>query len=552
MYLVENKNYRQGSVLLVVLIIIMVITVLSLGFLSQSDVELACGRNMVLKAQMDYLAESGLEQAKGLILNPQDVEGEYYTGSSGLQLVDGSNDYYNVSVLRDDSDPEDKCNYIIDCNAFQLKNGQQIGQSSFRAKLRLDPCIAFWTEDDTAIWPSVTIHGDVYCHGALNNSGTIDGDVFTDAFSGTGTKSGQQYGINKLSLVWPEIAINGFDDKPGVTYQYGDYTLSENISGMLLVDGNLTIPSGQVLQIIASKNQPALYVTGNLTIDKNADLSIEGLAAIGNRVFINGNANLNVLGGLFAKGALLETACDSSGNDSFAVLHNGALFSGGKYNGSLEFDGSNDYTEVEKENIFDITNQITVSAWIKVKAFNRSFQAVVTKGDSAWRIQRYSNTNRIEFACTGLSLNEYGNIISSSGVNDAGWHHVAGVYDGTTISLYIDGVLDVSASTSGRINTNDFKVMIGENAQEKGRNWNGWIDDVQVYNKGLNSNEIKVIKSGNTVSGLVAHWKFDETAPNVSISAAPSKAAVLLYTDDGDVKKWGQAEGAFYRSIERR
>ncbi|MBA7693960.1 hypothetical protein ES703_102560 [subsurface metagenome] len=72
----DGRN-KRGAALLVVLFIVMAITILSLGFLSRSDVELACGGNMILRTQMDYLAESGLEHAKGLILNPQDVDSEY-------------------------------------------------------------------------------------------------------------------------------------------------------------------------------------------------------------------------------------------------------------------------------------------------------------------------------------------------------------------------------------------------------------------------------------------------------------------------------------------
>jgi type II secretory pathway component PulK len=78
----KNMTGRRGAALLIVLIVIMAITVLSLGFLSRSDVELACGENMVLRTQMDYLAESSLEHAKGLILNPQDISSEYWTGAA--------------------------------------------------------------------------------------------------------------------------------------------------------------------------------------------------------------------------------------------------------------------------------------------------------------------------------------------------------------------------------------------------------------------------------------------------------------------------------------
>lgn len=66
--------------LLVVLFVVMVITITALGFLSKSDVELACGRNMSLRTQMDYTAESGLEHARGLIMSPQDLASEYWSG----------------------------------------------------------------------------------------------------------------------------------------------------------------------------------------------------------------------------------------------------------------------------------------------------------------------------------------------------------------------------------------------------------------------------------------------------------------------------------------
>jgi len=64
----RTKKYRtgrRGAALLVVLFVGMIITILSLGFLSLSNGELASGQNKVIRIQ---LAESGLEHAKGLIL----------------------------------------------------------------------------------------------------------------------------------------------------------------------------------------------------------------------------------------------------------------------------------------------------------------------------------------------------------------------------------------------------------------------------------------------------------------------------------------------------
>src|SRR4030042_5706891 len=187
----RNKKVRPGVALLVVLFIVMAITILSLGFVSKSDVELACGQNMILRTEMDYLAESGLEHARGLILNPQDVSTEFWMGGTGLQLTSGS-DFYDVRVVRD---ANDFCNYIIDCNSYRLQGGDTISRSSVRATLRLDPCIAYWAGSDTTVSSKMAINGDVYCGGTLTNNGTINGDVFAAIpIAGTGITKGQEKG----------------------------------------------------------------------------------------------------------------------------------------------------------------------------------------------------------------------------------------------------------------------------------------------------------------------------------------------------------------------
>jgi len=141
-----NKIKSRGVALLVVLFIVMAITILSLGFLSRSDVELACGENMILRTQMDYLAESGLEHARGLLLNPPDPNAGYWMGDDAQQLYSG-NDYYNVDVnqlpLVDPCDP-DVCDYEIICTAYREKAGERVGESVLKAELHIDPNTAYW------------------------------------------------------------------------------------------------------------------------------------------------------------------------------------------------------------------------------------------------------------------------------------------------------------------------------------------------------------------------------------------------------------------------
>ncbi len=61
------KNHRRGMALLAVLFIVFAITVISMGLLYRSDMALACGQNLCLRNQSDYLAWAGLEHARAYI-----------------------------------------------------------------------------------------------------------------------------------------------------------------------------------------------------------------------------------------------------------------------------------------------------------------------------------------------------------------------------------------------------------------------------------------------------------------------------------------------------
>jgi outer membrane lipoprotein-sorting protein len=188
-------------------------------------------------------------------------------------------------------------------------------------------------------------------------------------------------------------------------------------------------------------------------------------------------------------------AVDSSDKGLDGILVGDTSWVDGIVAGALAFDGDGDYVDVGKDPAFDITQQITVSAWIKVDAFDREFQAIVTKGDSAWRLQRNWKNNTLEFACTGIVVpgNKWGSIHCAVDVNDGRWHHAAGTYNGSQICLYVDGKLDVSSTASGTIKINNQPVYIGENSERPNRFWNGLIDDVRLYSYALTTDEVAAI-----------------------------------------------------------
>jgi hypothetical protein len=74
--------------------------------------------------------------------------------------------------------------------------------------------------------------------------------------------------------------------------------------------------------------------------------------------------------------------------------------------------GTYDYVRVLDSASLDITGPITLEAWIRVTAWDHYWQAIVTKGDSAYRLHRYWNTDGLGFGTSGLSSGDSGGATS--------------------------------------------------------------------------------------------------------------------------------------------
>jgi hypothetical protein len=181
------------------------------------------------------------------------------------------------------------------------------------------------------------------------------------------------------------------------------------------------------------------------------------------------------------------------------------------------FDGNNDYVSVPNEANFDVTGSLTVAVWLKVTAFDATWQAIVTKGDSAWRLSRNGDTNTIHFAIGSGGTIRIAD--SVTGVNDGQWHHVVGVYDGSTAKVYIDGNLDVTVAATGAIATNNHPVELGRNAEQAGREWYGSLYDARVYNRALTAADVAALYS---VDQVVGEWPLDDGAGSTVADLSPN------------------------------
>lgn len=171
----------------------------------------------------------------------------------------------------------------------------------------------------------------------------------------------------------------------------------------------------------------------------------------------------------------------------------------------------------------DLQNGFTAEAWVKLNSANNATiigqHAFIVGG---WRIS-YDNTNGIQFA---LNPNGGGGTtINSTPVtrfNANQWYHVAAVWvPGTSMSLYVNGTLNASSTTSipssfDDAHTQKFRIGGSENGGSIGDPLDGQVDEAKMFNYTRTAKQIVSDMNGghpnvgSPVGSPVAYWKFDE------------------------------------------
>ncbi len=191
------------------------------------------------------------------------------------------------------------------------------------------------------------------------------------------------------------------------------------------------------------------------------------------------------------------------------LLYAAAVANGDWY--ALRFDGVDDYVDCGNNPVFALNDAITLVAWVKTNdTTNGEFNSFITKGDHAYGLK--SNTrDAIEFVIyDGMWVTaEYSVNSSFNGV----WHHLAGVYDGSELKLYIDGEPVATTAHTGTIGSTSDDVYLGGNSETAGHFYEGLIDEVRIWNIARTQEEIQInmyaLFDGNEPN-LVGYWQLDE------------------------------------------
>jgi hypothetical protein len=160
---------------------------------------------------------------------------------------------------------------------------------------------------------------------------------------------------------------------------------------------------------------------------------------------------------------------------------------------AIQLDGINQYVEITGGNPDDLAfagGSVSISAWFKVEAFDKSWQALIAKGEgNSWRVARRGGGTRMAYAGGATDTPDAG-----PNVNDGAWHHLVAITDSTAqnfgTAVYIDGARAAVIADTPSLAANGRRMMIGNNPDSTGRSWHGEIDDVAIWNRVLTELEI--------------------------------------------------------------
>ena len=198
-------------------------------------------------------------------------------------------------------------------------------------------------------------------------------------------------------------------------------------------------------------------------------------------------------------------AHDSAGTNDGA-LNGGPQWTAGKIGGALYFDGVNDYVNCGNDSSLDIRDNITISLWYNSTAWTTKTGGVYVNGliskrdlyipgQTGFDWEIYYN-NYLNGICLWDSAIPTFNIMHIAPATNT-WQHLVVTKNGTTASLYLDGILRATDATSALWDTGD-SVRIGICAidwpPDRGFFF-GAIDDVRIYNRVLSTNEVAQLYS---------------------------------------------------------
>lgn len=217
------------------------------------------------------------------------------------------------------------------------------------------------------------------------------------------------------------------------------------------------------------------------------------------------------------------------------TLVGGAAFSTrGKVGGAVRLDGTSGY--VSTPLTLDTGTTFAVSAWVRLTGTQQD-QPVLAEGDASgdsFSLGYRADLGHWAFSAATATATADATVSAASPQRGV-WTHLAGVYDGDALRLYVDGHADgvvahpAPAAAAGT-------VLVGRDPAAD-LFLAGQVDQVRVFDRAVFPDQLHDLVNADDTAEPVGVWHFDETGGHLAADSAGNQPILLAggasFTADG-------------------
>jgi hypothetical protein len=384
----------------------------------------------------------------------------YFNATDNLVVQDTQNSADNLIVVTTQTFRDTNAWYHV---VLAVDMTQSTGANRVKVYVNGVQVTSFSTATYASQGYSTMINGGLYeSTGACYNPPTsayvvLDGYIAEHNFIDGGQLQPTLFGQFDTNNTWVPVPYTGSYGTNGFYLPFNNATTSQTLGYDASLNGTPVYNSDQD----PYRGSVALHLTGN------------GPAGGQNNTFADSSSN-NL--SFTRNGSATQGSFSPFSKDS-TTSYNPAIHGASAY-----FNGSTDYIYTASNALFNVgSNNVTIEAWVYLTAFNQGASPYIS---TIWSLDGSGTNNTFLYiyrtGSIAVGINGTNEIASASGVISLNnWYHTAVVRNGSTTTVYVNGVSVASNTTAVWAQTGSRPFYVGSNPQSAYYYLTGYIASVR-------------------------------------------------------------------------